>query len=372
MVLAELLESEVPRHIVMGEDTTKEFTTIIKKIVADKEEKLTLHVFFGPKTSKLFKKDILALIEQNALNLETYTIKNCLTPWLEEFNEEISRNIAHDDLLIAMGGGKVIDAVKYIASLLLSTKGMRLEYVNVPTLAAHDGIITPYIFLYPEKNSGEKYHGSVHPPYAVIVNLNYLYEHDELPRHLAASVGDTLAKLTAAWDWRFANRIKGIPFSDFASGTISHAYDLLKSQILIPTRKNSIQNLVTTAVKALLISGVVTCTANNIRTGFGAEHLFALALDELIPGKLLHGERCAIGTVIMAYLQDQPWENYKTILEHAGLSTSFEDLHLDQELMIEALCNAHLQKPRMYTILGDEGISRKAARNVLEEIGLFE
>ncbi len=371
MVLAELLESEVPRHIVMGEDASKELARILRKIQNDDENNNTIHMFFGTKTSILFENKIKSLVEEIKPRLETYIIKDSLVPSLEDFHDDIKQNFASRDLLIAVGGGRIIDSVKYLVALQLRKMGMRVEYINLPTLTSHDGIISPYIFLYPDENSGEKYYGDVHPPLAVIVDLNYLYQHEDLPRHLAASVGDTLAKLTAAWDWKFANRIKGEPFSDFASGTISHAYDLLKSQILIPTEK-SYQNLISTAVKALLISGVVTCTANNIRTGFGSEHLFALALDDLIPRKLLHGERCAIGTVIMAYLQDQPWKSYKRILEEVGLRLSINQLEIDPELIVEALRQAHLQNPRMYTILGEDGISRKAARNLLGEIGILE
>lgn len=371
MVLAEMLESEVPRQIILGKEIHEELTDLVRKIQADIESRVTWHVFFGPKTESVFKREINASLEEITSQIEIYTIRDSLAPELDMLHEEICSNISSTDVLIAVGGGKVIDSVKYLVSLQQKTTEMRIEYLNVPTLTSHDGIISPYIFLYPENETGEKFYGEIHPPLAVIVDLQHLQEYEQLPRHLAASVGDTLAKLTAIWDWKFANRIKGEPFSEFASGIISHAYDLLKSQILMPTIETNYENLISTAVKALLISGVVTCTAGNIRTSFGAEHLFAIALDDLVPRTLLHGERCAIGTIIMAYLQDQPWESYKNILERVGLSTTLEEYHIDSELLVEALCSAHLQQPQMYTILGENGISKKAARNLLHETGLI-
>ncbi len=372
MVLAELLESEVPRYLVMGEHAESEIVNVLKKIEIEMESPINYHIFFGPTTEKLFKSRIKNHLEIVNPRIDEYIIKEGTASEIESLYHEISNNLSPRDVLVSVGGGKIIDSIKYLVLLHQQAEGTRLEYLNLPTLTSHDGIITPYIFLHPEKNTGEKYYGEIHPPLAVIVNIDYLYECEDLPRHLAASVGDTLAKLTATWDWRFANRIKGEPFSDFASGTIFHAYDLLKAQLLLPSKSNSIQNLVATAVKALLISGVVTCTAGNMRIGFGAEHMFALALDALKPRVLLHGERCAIGTIIMAYLQDQPWKSYKKTLQQIGIIDIIKKSHISADIIEDALCRAHLAEPRLYTILGEEGISKKAAQHLIEEIGIFE
>ncbi len=61
------------------------------------------------------------------------------------------------------------------------------------------------------------------------------------------------------------------------------------------------------------------------------------------------------------------------ILESAGCPTSIDDLmdDLDSKAIINSLQNAHKQDP-MYTILGETGISQKAALNLALQTKVIE
>ena len=54
-------------------------------------------------------------------------------------------------------------------------------------------------------------------------------------------------------------------------------------------------------VEALISAGVTSCIAGSSRPCSGSEHLFAHALDKLAPVGL-HGEKCGIGSIMVAKL----------------------------------------------------------------------
>jgi glycerol-1-phosphate dehydrogenase [NAD(P)+] len=107
-------------------------------------------------------------------------------------------------------------------------------------------------------------------------------------------------------------------------------------------------------------------TSNDIRVGYGSEHLFSQALHSETPGiDILHGERVALGTILMAKLQGQDYEQIIKILEAAGCPTCLDELEdeIDPEAIINALQRAH-KVDSIYTILGETGLSQKAAKTL--------
>ena len=47
---------------------------------------------------------------------------------------------------------------------------------------------------------------------------------------------------------------------------------------------------------------------NSSRPASGSEHMFSHALDKIAPNIGLHGQKCGIGSIMMAKLQGQDWK----------------------------------------------------------------
>ena len=114
-------------------------------------------------------------------------------------------------------------------------------------------------------------------------------------------------------------------------------------------------------------------TSNDIRVGYGSEHMFSAALDAEVPeADLLHGERIALGSILIAKLQGQDFTRIKDLLDNAGCPTSLDDLEdeIPPDAIVNALTKAHLVNP-MYTILGESGLTKKAALILAQTTGVI-
>lgn len=118
-------------------------------------------------------------------------------------------------------------------------------------------------------------------------------------------------------------------------------------------------------VQALISSGVAMSIAGSSRPASGSEHMFAHALNKITPGRGLHGELCGIGTIIMMYLHGGDWRMIREALKVLGAPTSAHELNIPEDVVVEALTQAHKIRPERYTILGN-GLTEAAARAAAE------
>jgi len=114
-------------------------------------------------------------------------------------------------------------------------------------------------------------------------------------------------------------------------------------------------------VEGLISAGVASCIAGSSRPCSGAEHLFSHALDKIAPGIGLHGEKCGLGSIMMAKLQGQDWEKITKTLKDVGAPTTAKEIGLESELIIEALIIAQGLRPERYTILKQIKMTKKKA-----------
>jgi len=114
-------------------------------------------------------------------------------------------------------------------------------------------------------------------------------------------------------------------------------------------------------VEALISAGVASCIAGSSRPCSGSEHLFSHALDKLAPDVGLHGEKCGIGSIMMAKLQGQDWKKIVMALKNVGAPITAKQIGLKQEDVINALMIAQELRPNRYTILKENKMTRKKA-----------
>jgi len=114
-------------------------------------------------------------------------------------------------------------------------------------------------------------------------------------------------------------------------------------------------------VEALISTGVAACIAGSSRPCSGAEHLFSHALDKLEPGVGLHGEKCGIGTIMIAKLQGQDWKKIIKTLKSVGAPTTAKEIGLKSKTLAKALTIAQSLRPERYTILKEANMTEKKA-----------
>jgi len=263
------------------------------------------------------------------------------------------------DYLIGVGGGKAIDIAK------MAAEHVDVGFVSVPTAASHDGIVSGRGSV-PE---GDTRHSvAAEPPLAVIADTTVLAD---APWELTtAGCADIISNYTAVMDWKLANRLKNVEYSEYA-GALSE----MTAEMLVDNAGSIRPGLEESAwivVKALVSSGVAMSIASSSRPASGAEHLISHQLDRLAPGQALHGHQVGVASIMTAYLHGGErgiWRDIRSALGTIGAPTTAEELDVDDDLLLEAMTTAHEIRDR-YTILGD-GMSEEAARQVATKTGVI-
>lgn len=260
-------------------------------------------------------------------------------------------------LIVAVGGGKSIDVAKYVSHKV------GVQYVSVPTVTSHDGIASPFASL---RGMETVFSVRTSPPVAVIADIEVIAN---APKRLAlAGAGDLIAKVIAVRDWRLAHKLKGEYYGDYAASLA-----LMSARHVLAFSKTIAKNIPTglrILVEGLISSSTAMCIAGSTRPASGSEHLFSHALDMVANYPALHGEQVGLGTIIMGYIHGINWRRIKRALAKLGLPTSARELGVKEEHVVEALTIAHKIRPDRYTILGESGLTRDAAEEVVLRTGV--
>ncbi|UCG02367.1 MAG: iron-containing alcohol dehydrogenase [Candidatus Heimdallarchaeota archaeon] len=354
---SEILESVVPRSIIIGKSTIRRIPDVIQSLGL----KQKVMVLTGPSTRHVVGEEIFEVVTNQEMDCEVIIIENSSLEAANSYVDLVQRY--KPNIIISAGGGKNIDVGKFCLTKLTNNT----EMISVPTATPHDGIASPFIFL---DNPTEEFIGESRPPIAVIADVEKILNHPDIVRYIQAGVGDTVGKITAIWDWQYAWRIKSEKYSRFVGGVLENADTLFQSQV--SEALINPEHAVQIVLKALLIAGVLMGTSNDIRVGYGSEHMFSAALHTETPeADILHGERIALGTIMMAKLQGQN-EQILSILRKVGCPTKISELNDDipPEAIIRALQKAHKMNS-MYTVLGRTGLTEKAASRIAQMSGVI-
>jgi glycerol-1-phosphate dehydrogenase [NAD(P)+] len=266
----------------------------------------------------------------------------------------------HDaDFLVGVGGGKAIDIAK------MAGEEVDRGFVSVPTAASHDGIVSGRSSV-PE---GDTRHSvAAEPPLAVVADTGVLAE---APWELTtAGCADIISNYTAVKDWRLAERLQGVPYSEYAAALAEMTAEMLVDSA--GSIRPGLEESAWIVVKALVSSGVAMSIAGSSRPASGAEHLFSHQLDRIAPDAALHGHQVGVGSIMIEYLHSGDagrWRSIRDALAEIGAPTTAEGLGIDAADVIGALSTAHEIRDR-YTILGN-GMSERAAREVATRTGVI-
>ncbi len=337
---------ELPTKVLIGDG-------VIEKLggfVADKGPRRTVISSGSHVTSKV-KDTVDGALEREPVWVEVAAADT-------ENVEKVKRASRGAGRIIGVGGGKSVDVGKLAAFTL------GIPFYSVPTSASHDGIASPFASL---KGLDRPYSVMAKPPVGILADIGVI---SSAPKRLLASgCGDLVSKLTAVKDWQLAHRVTGEYFGGYSASLALMSADvvLAGSKALGRFGKDSVRDL----VEALISTGVAAGIAGSSRPCSGSEHLFSHYLDVLEPRVGLHGEKCGIGTIMMAKLHGLDWRRVRKALVNVGAPVEASAIDIGDSQVVQALVRASTIRPDRYTILSERKLDLRSASTLAKSTGVI-
>lgn len=340
---------KLPWRIAIGKGAIRQTPELLE----DLNIKSTL-VVAGPITNGLIGKDLSKVLKKSDCKFDFFIARDADFKTVKRA-EKKGKELKVESLL-GVGGGKNIDIAKTVASKL------KVPYISVPTIPSHDGIASATSSI-SKKNS--KRSTFLDPPAAIIADMKYLVKSPY--RFFAAGAGDVIAKHTSVLDWKLARDEKGEYYGEYAAQIAS-----LAAATMIKNSKGYRENpedVVRLLIEALISCGYAMCSAGSSRPCSGSEHLFSHAIDRIFPeNTALHGEKCALGTLIMSFYHDKDYYLVMQALLNLGLPTNAEQIKIPPKVLVDAVVNAHKIRRGRYTILNKLGINKRKRKKVEDDL----
>ena len=331
---------ELPRLIEIGEKNIGDFGKFLKSL--NKPKKVSL--ICGTNVQKVLKVKIEKSLKIKKIQFVWHT---SIDNQIKSINK-IEKNVKKDNsnLIVGIGGGRSVDTAKLISY------NLSIPFVSLPTAASHDGMASPFVSI-----KSDKPHSIIaSAPMGVFVDIDII---KKAPAKLLASgCGDLIANIIAVKDWQLGHENKKEYYGRYAADLAMMSAKIVMENSTEFAKKGLDARVI---VEGLISAGVASCIAGSSRPCSGAEHLFSHALDKIAPGIGLHGEKCGLGSIMMAKLQGQDWEKITKTLKDVGAPTTAKEIGLESELIIEALIIAQGLRPERYTILKQIKMTKKKA-----------
>lgn len=262
--------------------------------------------------------------------------------------------------IVSFGGGKAIDAGKYMSFLL------GIPFISVPTSISNDGFASSGASL---MVAGHKKSVKAHMPYGVIADLSILASAPE--RFFYSGLGDVVSKITACYDWQHEAQALGtsVHLDEFA---LLLAKKSVNSVVRLPFSYLKEGLFIKEVVDSLIMSGIAMEVAGSSAPASGSEHLISHAMDRLAPGAFLHGIQVGVATYLMAHVQGHRVSRVAQFLWDTGFFAHVKTLGLPRHLIREAVLLAPSIKPDRRTVLHDEGNLQRALAYLDEDLVLKE
>lgn len=334
---------ELPRLIEIGEKNINDFGKFLNSLNQPKK----ISLISGKNVQKVLKQKIEKSLKSNKIQFIWHTPKDNQIKSLSQIQKNVKKD--NSDLVVGVGGGRSVDAAKMISYNL----GKPL--VSLPTAASHDGMASPFVSI-----KSKKPHSIVaSAPMGVFVDIDVIKKAPA--RLLSSGCGDLIANIIAVKDWQLGHKKKNEYYGRYSANLAMMSAKIVMENSSEFARKGIDARVI---VEGLISAGVASCIAGSSRPCSGAEHLFSHALDKIAPGVGLHGEKCGIGAIMMGKLHKQDWKKIAKTLKDVGAPTTAKEIGLTSEDIVKALMIAQELRPERYTILKENKMTKKTARNL--------
>ena len=334
---------ELPRLIEIGEKNIGDFGKFLKSL--NKPKKVSL--ICGKNVQKVLKIKVERSLKMKKIQYIWHTSVDNQIKSINKIEKDVKKD--NSDLIVGIGGGRSVDTAKLISY------NLSIPFVSLPTAASHDGMASPFVSV-----KSDKPHSIVaSAPMGVFVDIDII---KKAPAKLLASgCGDLIANIIAVKDWQLGHKKKKEYYGRYAADLAMMSAKIVMENSSEFAKKGLDARVI---VEGLISAGVASCIAGSSRPCSGAEHLISHALDKIAPGIGLHGEKCGIGSIMMAKLQGQDWKKIIKTLKDVGAPTTAKQIGIESNMIIEALMIAQELRPERYTILKEIKMSRKMALNL--------
>ncbi|MFB6186045.1 MAG: iron-containing alcohol dehydrogenase, partial [Halobacteriaceae archaeon] len=200
----------LPRNVVVGHDVLDSVTDAVEDVHLTGTPLLVS----SPTPFDVAGNRVKSNFEANGYQPETVIVESAEFASVEKVIEKASEINA--GFIVGIGGGKAIDIAK------MASDDLQIGFISVPTAASHDGIVSGRGSV-PEKDT--RHSVAAEPPLAVVADTEILAD---APWELTtAGCADIISNYTAVKDWRLANRLKGVPYSEYAGALSEMTAEML-------------------------------------------------------------------------------------------------------------------------------------------------
>ena len=307
-------------------------------------------IYFGNGLIELFGMKVMDSLKE--ADIEVLEYREIDTVCIDDIVEMAFTLPGKVQTIIAIGGGKVIDAGKYAAFL------RNLPFISVPTSSSSDGFSSASASLIVE---GRRTSVPARLAHGIIVDTDVIRTAPE--RFIYSGIGDMVSKITALYDWQFEAQAGYAQVNDFA---VMIAKKAVNSFVRTPFQSIQEELFLRELLDSLAMSGIANEIAGSSAPTSGSEHLISHALDKLLEQPQLHGIQVGIATYLMAKVQDHRYVRIDKIFTDTGFWKHVETLGMTKEDFCRAIDLAPSIKPHRHTYLHEEQY-RAAAKRLLEE-----
>ena len=308
-------------------------------------------VFFGNGLVEMFGKTVMDSLSEADIEVLSYCELD--TTDIKDIIDLAFTIDAKTQVILGIGGGKVIDAGKYAAYL------RKLPFISMPTSASSDGFSSASASLLV---NGKRTSVPARMAYGIVVDTDVLKSAPT--KFLYSGIGDMVSKITALYDWIFEAEHGVSEVNDFA---VMIAKKAVNSFVRTPFESIQDNLFLKELVDSLAMSGIANEIAGGSAPTSGSEHLISHALDKILEVPQLHGIQVGIATYIMSKVQNHRYVRVETVLRETGFFDYAATLGMKREDFIKAIEMAPSIKPFRHTYLHEESYRELAKKIVLED-----
>jgi glycerol-1-phosphate dehydrogenase [NAD(P)+] len=337
---------EIPAILKVGNGTLSEIGTYMKDACFNQ-----VVIYFGNGLIDLFGTKVMESLKASDIEVLEYSEIDSV-----DINDIIKMTFAIPNktrAVIAIGGGKVIDAGKYAAFL------KKLPFISVPTSSSSDGFSSASASLIVD---GRRNSVPARLAYGIIVDTEVIRTAPE--KFIYSGIGDMVSKITAIYDWVYESELGYSQLNDFA---VMIAKKAVNSFVRTPYQSIKDEIFLKELLDSLSMSGIANEIAGSSAPTSGSEHLISHALDKMLETPQLHGIQVGIATYIMAVVQNHRYVRINTVFNETGFWNYVETLGMKKEDFIKAIDLAPSIKPHRHTYLHEEKYRDMAKKVVMED-----
>lgn len=307
-------------------------------------------IYFGNGLIKMFGNSIIEKLKEQKINILSYMELD--TVKIDDIIKLAFEVDSNTQVIIGIGGGKVIDAAKYAAYL------RKLPFISIPTSSSSDGFSSASASLIVNERRTSV---PAKMAYGIVVDTDILKSAPE--KFIYSGIGDMVSKITALYDWEYEAQLGYSEKNDFA---VMIAKKAVNSFVRTPFESIQDDLFLKELVDSLAMSGIANEIAGGSTPTSGSEHLISHALDKMLERPQLHGIQVGIATYIMSRVQNHRYVRVNAIFEKTGFWSYVSTLELCREDYERAIDMAPTIKPHRHTYLHEERY-RELAKRILRE-----